>query len=490
MSLKGKGIAAAKWSSLSTVVTTVIQMAQVVAVSRLLAPEDYGLISMIMVVVGIAVSMSDFGVSSAIIHRQDITRSELSGLYALNLASGVAVGAAVWLLAPLACAYYQEPGLLVPMRWMALLCVIPAIGQQFQVLFQKELRFAYLAKVDIASIAVGFAVAAAGAYAGYGVYALVGSYLANALFKTVCLTAAGWKEWRPGWRFSLRDLYGFLRFGAYQMGSNVLQTLTSNVDYLILGRLAGAEALGYYTFAYQLCMMPMQKLWPLVSQISLPLLAKIQDRADLLRQGYFQITGLISYVTGPIYLGLAVTAPYAVPFAFGSQWEASIALVQVHAVMFLLRSSLIPTQSLLLAVGRADTRFYYSVLCLVIIAPSLLVGEWLGGAIGVAYGYLAAQALIVVVNYRQSIRKVLAKCASDYIRSFMPGVLFSAVMAAGVLMLGRLAQGWGSEPFLVVWELAWGMILYGALLLVFKRELVLSLRDRMLAKGGKRESPG
>ncbi|MBW5448373.1 MOP flippase family protein [Cohnella sp. CFH 77786] len=490
MSLRVKGVTAVKWSSLATVVTTVVQLAQVVTVSRLLSPEDYGLISMIMVVVGIAVSMSDFGVSSAIVHRQNVTKSELSSLYVLNLAVGAAIGAIVWLIAPLVCAYYQEPRLLEPMRWMALLCVIPAVGQQFQVLFQKELRFEYLAKVDIAAVAIGFTAALAGAYAGYGVYALVGAYLSNALFKSLSLAAAGWRQWKPGRHFSIRDLKGYVSFGAYQTGSNLIQMLTSNIDYLILGRMIGAEGLGYYTFAYQLGIMPMQKLWPLVSQVSFPLLAKIQDRTDLLRQGYFQITGMISYVTGPIYLGLAVTAPYLVPFAFGEQWTASVPLVQILAVMFLLRSSLIPTESLLLAVGRANTRFHYSVLCMVIVAPCLLAGAWLHGAAGVAFGYLAAQAMIVIVNYYQSVRKVLAKCAGEYARSFMPGVLYSAVMAAGVFALGWLVRGAGSEWFTVAWQLTWGFILYAALIIAFKRELVLSLRNRLRMKASHRESSG
>ncbi|MBB6671716.1 MOP flippase family protein [Cohnella nanjingensis] len=482
MSLRVRGINAAKWSSLATAVSTVIQLAQVVTISRMLSPEDYGLISMIMVVVMVAIAMSDFGISNAIIHRQRVTKNELSSLYLLNLGAGAAIALAVWLLAPVAAYYYQEPQLVGPMRWMALLCFFPAIGQQFQVLFQKELRFAYLAKVDIASYAVGFATVFIGAYLGFGVYALVGSYLANALFKALCLAVAGWRIWPPGLRLRMEDLKGYLSFGVYQMGSGMIQSFMTNIDYLILGPMIGAEKLGYYTFAYQLCIMPMQKLSPLVSQISLPLLAKIQDQSSLLRKGYLQITEMISYVTGPIYLGLAVTAPYLVPFAFGKQWTDSILMVQILAIMFLVRSAVIPTHSLLLAIGRANTRFYYSILCFAILLPSLWLGARLNGALGVAYAYLIAQALIVLVNYYQSIRIAIGNCFAAYCRSMMPGVLYSTLMAIGVFALGAAVSRLDSDLLIVALQLAFGVVLYGALIYGFNRSLVQDVKQRLRAR--------
>ncbi len=490
MSLKTKGINAAKWSTLATAVSAIVQLAQVVTVSRMLSPEAYGLVSMIMVVVMVAIAMSDFGISNAIIHRQNVTKNELSSLYILNLAAGAGLAAIVWLLAPLAALYYREPELLGPMRWMALLCFFPAIGQQFQVLFQKELRFEYLAKVDIAAYVVGFATVFFGALWGFGVYALVASYLSNALFKSLCLAFAGWRQWAPSFYFSRKDLKGYLSFGFYQMGSGMIQSFMTNIDYLILGRMIGAEKLGYYTFAYQLCMMPMQKLSPLISQISLPLLARMQDRVEQLRSGYLQITTMISYVAGPIYLGLAVTAPYLVPFAFGEQWTESIVMVQILAIMLLVRSAIIPTHSLLLAIGRANTRFYYALICFAILLPSLWIGAEAGGALGVAYAYLIAQTLIVLVNYYQSIRIAIGNCFAAYCRSMLPGTLYSLLMAAGVFVLGIAASRLNSDGLILVLQLSCGVVLYAGLILGFKRELVRDVLRRLNGRAALKKEGG
>ncbi|RED65086.1 MOP flippase family protein [Cohnella lupini] len=488
MSLRIKGITAMKWSSFSTLISIVIQLAQIVIVSRLLEPEHYGLMGMIMVFVFLALSMNDLGISNAIIHRQNVTRNELSSLYLLNLVAGAAACLAVWFLAPVASSFYQEPQLVGPMHLMAFLCFIPAIGQQFQVLFQKELKFDYLAKVDIAAFSIGFFVVLAGAYLGYGVYALVWSHLANALLKSVCLAAVGWRRWKPGWHFSRKDLKGYISFGMYQMGSNLVQTIISNLDYIILGRMLGAEKLGYYTFAFQICSMPVQKLNPLFSQISLPLLAKMQDQVDALKRGFLGMASVVSYVNAPIFLGLIVTAPYLVPFAFGSQWSPSIPIIQILAGMLLIRSIIMYTSSLLLAKGRADIAFKYTVVSLTVIFPALALGAYYGEALGVAIAYLSAQIILFGIHYRLSIRSLLGACLSDYARSLLPGISYSMIMSLGVLGIGQIISAHYAQVVILGLQIVFGAVLYGLILYFFNREQVRRLVVKALLKYSKKQA--
>jgi O-antigen/teichoic acid export membrane protein len=482
MSLKVKGITAMKWSGLSTIISIVIQLTQIIIVSRLLKPEDYGLMGMIMAFVTLAISMNDFGISSAIIHRQNVKRGELSSLYILNLAAGIAACVVTWHLAPLAAYFYNEPQLIEPMHLMAFLCFIPAIGQQFQVLFQKELKFQFLAKVDIASYFVGFIVVLVGASNGYGVYALVFSYLANALLKSICLALAGWKIWKPSWHFSRKDLKGYLSFGMYQMGTNMTQTIISNLDYMILGRMFGAEMLGYYTFAFQICSMPIQKLNPLFSQITLPILAKLQEQMVMLKRGFLKVTSLVSYVNGPIYLGLMVTSPYLIPFAFGDQWGPSIPVIQVLAGMLLTRSIIMVTSSLLLAMGRANIAFKYTIISLTIILPSLTLGAYLGGSLGVAIAYLVAQMVLFAIHYRISIKSILGACFQDYIRSLLPGISYSVLMAIGVLGISFVVQSSYTQVVILCMQVTFGALLYALILYFFNREKVRNLVMRFLMK--------
>lgn len=481
MSLMGKGITAMKWSSFATIFAIAVQMAQLVIVSRLLSPIDYGLMGMIMVVVAAAVNLTDMGISNAIIHRQDVTREHLSSLYILNLVTSAFICAVIWLSAPFVADFYNEPRLVELIKWMSLLCLIPALGQQFEVLFRKELKFDDISKIQILSYVVGFLIAFLGAYWGYGVYALIGSYLGNALVKSVCLAILGWRRWTPTLHFAKADLKGYLSFGMYQMSANLIQSLMSNVDYIIIGRLFGAQTLGFYTFAYQLCIMPVQKLTPLISTVSLPIFAKMQDQIELLRNGYLKVTEGVSYLSSPIYLGLLVTAPVLVPFVFGSQWVPSIQLIQILSVMMLIRSLML-LQPLLQAKGRADLYFRFTLLSVGIQVPGLILGAYLGGVIGICVAFVCVQLILFAVQYGFAIRKLLGPCLPAYLRSLAPGVFYGLIMVVGVLLIDQLYMLLFSEEADFILQVLCGIVLYVAAIYCFNRNLIQNMRDMLFRK--------
>ncbi|WP_172200206.1 MOP flippase family protein [Saccharibacillus qingshengii] len=481
-SLKNKGIKAAKWSSVATIVTIVIQLLQLVALSRILSPVDYGLMSMTMVVVAAAVNLTDVGISNAIIHRQDVSRNHLSSLYILNLATGAFIAAVIFFSAPLVVWFYQEPELLNPVRWMALLCLLPAFGQQFEVLFRKELKFDNIAKIQIVSYFVGFVLAVGGALAGMGVYALVLSNLGNAFVKSGLLVMQGWKKWTPALHFANKDLKGYLSFGVYQMSSNVIQSLMSNIDYILIGRIYGTQTLGYYSFAFQLCTMPVLKLTPLINTVSLPIYAKMQDNMERLRSGYIKTIALVSYLNAPIYLGLLVTAPMLVPFIFGAKWEPSITLIQVLAIAMLLRSLIVPIQPLLQAKGRTDMYFRYTLMGMCVQVPGLAIGTYVWGIMGTCVAYVVIQLILMVIQYHYAMRRMIGPCLRDYVRSMAPGLAYGMIMVGGVVFLNYLSVAVFSQQANFIIQVALGALIYVAVLFLFNKELFQNVKNRLISK--------
>ncbi|MDO7908391.1 MOP flippase family protein [Paenibacillus sp. JX-17] len=482
MSLKAKGINAAKWSGMSTIFQIIVQLLQLILVSRLLGPTDYGLMGMVMVVVAAAVNLTDMGISNAIIHRQDVNRNHLSSLYILNLAMSAFITLIIFLSAPIVAAFYNEPRLVNPVRWMSLLCLIPAFGQQFEVLFRKELKFNNISKIQIAAYVAGFLIAFIGAYAGMGVYALVGSYLGNALVKSVGLMFLGWRTWPPTLHFARKDLKGYLSFGVYQMSSNVLQSFMSNLDYIILGRLYGAQALGYYSFAFQLCIMPVQKLSPLVSTVSLPIFAKIQDRIDELRGVYVKVVGWVSYLNAPIYLGIIVTAPVLVPFVFGEKWLPSTLIIQILSVAMLIRALILPIQPLLQAKGRADVYFRYTLIGMCVQIPGLFIGAFAGGAIGVSIAFIVIQLALFAIQYSYAVKRMVGSCLAPYLKSMLPAMVYGLIMVVGVFAVDRLFFLLMGQHANFIVQVVCGVIFYAAAIFIFNRSLIQNLRDMLIRK--------
>jgi len=249
-SLRVRAASGITWTGTSALVTTVLHFLQLAVLARLLVPQDFGLMAMVMVAVGFAGAFADMGVSNAIIHRQDATREQLSSLYWLNMLAGAVVFVLVWAATPLIVTLYNEPRLVGLTSWVALIFPITAVGQQFEILLEKELHFKRLAVIETASATAGTAVAIATAVVGQGVFALVWGQLVNAGCKATMLAGTGFSAWRPRFRLRRDDLKGYTSFGLYQMGERSINYFNSRLDQLLIGALLGAQTLGYYHLAF------------------------------------------------------------------------------------------------------------------------------------------------------------------------------------------------------------------------------------------------
>jgi hypothetical protein len=223
-SLKSAAVSGAKWTTVSTGFTAVIQSLQVTVLAWWLKPSDFGLMAMSMLVLNFAEICLDFGMSKAIIHRQDTSREQLSSLYWVNVFVGWVLFAACFAATPLVVIMFREPRLyhLVPL--VSALFLIGPIGAQFALLLQKELRFRSLAVVEIVGSLMGALAAIGAAIAGLGVYALVLAQLAGSIVSTAILTMIGLRHWRP--------MFHFMEFIAkHNMpGSMMVGTTTAVLD--------------------------------------------------------------------------------------------------------------------------------------------------------------------------------------------------------------------------------------------------------------------
>jgi len=482
MSLKQKAVSGIKWSGISMGVVAALQFITLAVLARLLSPEDFGLMGMIMVVIGFAQAFSDMGVSNAIIHRQDATREQLSSLYWLNIIAGVAVFLVVCTLTPLVVGFYHEPRLSNLLYLTALIFLITPLGQQFQILLQKELKFNGLAKIEITHAAINSVVAIGAALLGFGVYSLIYGQLAATIVRVALLCGMSWRRWRPSLHFAKRDLKGYVSFGLYQMGERSINYLNSNLDYLLIGSIIGAKELGYYTLAYNLVIRPSSMINPVITKVAFPVFSRIQNEIEKLRKGYFKVLQLLSIVNFPLMAGLAAVAPVALPVIFGEQWLPSIILIQILTIVGLVRSIINPVGALLLAKGRADLGFKWNLGLAVIQLPGLFLGAKLGGVVGVAVAGAGLIILYSIFCYAILIRILIGSCLRDYIQSMWPALWMSCVM--GVLVLGmEILLQIESKPILLIIQVIFGSAFFGSLLFLTERTLVNEFKYMIFNRG-------
>lgn len=482
MSLKKQAVSGVKWSGISMGAVTGFQFITLAVLARLLSPSDFGLMGMIMVVVGFAQAFADMGISNAIIHRQDATKNQLSSLYWLNIIAGIIVFFVVCASAPIVVGFYHEPRLYNLLYLTAVIFLITPFGQQFQILMQKELRFNELAKIEIATSIVNSAVAIVLAFSGLGVYSLIWGQLAGTSTKVLMLFSMGWQHWGPGFYFSKYDLKGYLSFGLYQMGERSINYLNSNLDYLLIGSMLGAKSLGYYTLAYNLIIRPSLLINPVITKVAFPVFSRMQSETDRLKRGYLKVLQLLSTVNFPMMAGLAVVAPMAVPVIFGEQWLPSIILIQILTLVGLLRSTGSPVGSLLLAKGRADLGFKWNIALMITQIPGLYLGAKLGGMVGVAIAFAILMAIYFIFNYLILIRTLLGPCLREYIQSMWPSLWTSGIMAVAVLSSGVFLQNM-PDLFVLITQILCGAAVYLGLMMYKQKKFVIEIKNMVLSRG-------
>lgn len=433
--LRHHALSGTRWTALATATGTALQLLQVAIVARILTPADFGLMALVLVILGFVQSYADLGLSQALIARGPVEQARFAAFFWLNVLLGLGLFIALLVSAATLAMLLGTPELAPLLPWAGVSLLILPWGQGFQSLLQKELRFKPIAVAEMAGSVAGAVVAIASAWKGAGVYALIWGQLANALVRTLPIAVRGWRRHRPALRLSLRELRGDLRFGAFQMGERTLGLINARLDQLLIGAVLGAEALGYYNLAWQMTLQPLARINPVVMRVAFPLFARIQNDRPRVRRGYFQTQRLLGAVNFPLFLGLAVLAPLLVPTVFGTQWTPAVELVQLLAGVAMFRAVSNPVGALLLSQGRAGLGFAANLVISLLQVPAVVAGAYLGGATGVAVALLSLQAGFFGLAYLVLIRPVLGSCLAAYLGSIARPLLAGWVMAMAMALL-------------------------------------------------------
>lgn len=466
--LRASAVSGVKWTGASAVLTAGLQFLQMSVLARLLQPDDFGLMGMVMVTIGFAQAFADLGVSNAVIHRQDVTDAHLSTLYWLNILCSAGVFGLVAGASPWIADFYGEPRLTRLIGWTAMIFPVTAVGHLFQMLLQKTLRFERLARVEVMAVAAGTAVAVVSAIYGQGVFSLIWGQLASAGVRTCGFVAMGWRTWRPGLRFRRGDLTGYLRFGAYQMGERSINYLSSNMDYVVIGRFLGTEVLGAYVLAYQLVILPISRINPILTRVAFPVFARRQADDASLRRGYLEMSRLLGFALFPVLIGLGVTSPIFVPLFLGSGWESTVHLVRILALVGISRGLGNPLGSILLAKGRVGFGFLWNAIALAVYTTAFWTFAQ-EGVYAVAWSYAVLSATIFTVGQvvlRGMIGLNVRAYFSGLSRSLAMGAAMGGLLLAAMPTLGRI---WSDDLVLQLVLTALGVCLYGLFAFAFER---------------------
>lgn len=303
--------------------TFVINLGGTAVLARILTPRDFGLLAMVATFTRLIDQLKDMGLASATIQRKDLSRAQVSYLFWVNVGVGGLAGVLALLSAPLIAWFYSEPVLTGITVALSLGFLMAGLGVQHQALLQRQMKLRSLAMNKLVSAALGTLVGIAAALLGARYWALVYMNLTTALVSAIGLW---WVcEWRPSApRRNVEGTGSLLAFGWQITGSRMLTFLTRNLDNILVGKVWGDVALGYYAKAYQILMLPVQQLINPLTTVVVPALSRLQHDQVAYTRYYQKSLRTLTTVTMPAVAICFVAARELILVVLGPRWESCV----------------------------------------------------------------------------------------------------------------------------------------------------------------------
>ena len=392
-SLTERTLGSAVWMFSGTGVQAALRLLVLTVLARLLGPEDFGLAAAATVVIGFFQIFLRTGIRPAVVQRPVLEERHVRTAFTLAIAIGIVFGAIVAAFAgPIAQWSFGMPALAPVLEVVALLLPIQSIGVVAGSLLERELKFSWIVRRELFSYVFGYGlVGIALAFAGFGVWALVGAYLSQELLMTAFSLWAQPHPKRPQLdRAAARELaYYGTGFAAGRIGNYG----AANGDNWVAGRFLGGEALGYYKYAFELTGMVGTLFGTVLDKVLFPALAKVQGDRAVLGAAYRRGVGLSTAVVLPVSAGLFVLAAEIVRVVLGPGWEAVVPPFRVLALALVIRTTSTMSDSLARATGAGYQRAWRQA-----VYAALVIGlAYAGHPFGLA-GIAAGVTLAILVN--------------------------------------------------------------------------------------------
>lgn len=408
-----------------------------VALARLLAPEDFGMLITIQIFTGLAGFVSGAGMGQALVRAKTTVRADYDIVFTLQLAVGVAIYAVFFLAAPWFAVWYDTPLYADLMRVSALTFLLRPFNNIPASMLYRAMRYREQALLNIASLVVGNTLSIVMALLGYGVWSLILSGLIGTLFTIPVLMLLA--HWHP--RISRDFARGreIVRYGILVTANDLVHYLRNQASLFILSRAFNPSSVGLFNKGISLARMPHTFITGSVYHVLFRSMAAEQDDLDKCRYLFYRSVTLVALYATPFYVGLAWLALPLVRGVYGAAWsDAAVPLaILTLAWPFWLMDNL--SGAVLAAHNWLDRELPIQIAALVLLVLSVWAGTYHGLA-GAAAGVVLTAAFSGLALHRLAIRCLRARWR-DFPRALMPAAVLNGILAVTLYIADMAFSG-------------------------------------------------
>lgn len=329
-SLKRQAVSGVTWTSIERFTQQVIQFVIGIAIARVLAPSDYGVVGMTAIFFSVAATFVDSGFGSALIQMKDRDEVDFSTCFYFNAVVGVLLYAVLWFVSPAIADFYRTPILCDVTRVLGLTLLVNSLTISQTAKMTAEMRFKEMAVISIVTQLATGAIGLYLAYDGWGVWSLVLQQLGSSV--TRLLTMELFLRWRPKLVFSVVSFRHLFSYGSKILCSSLINTIYDNLYTLVIGRTFSAKDVGFYNRGNQFAVLPTNTILSIFMKVAFPLMSQVQDDVDKLRTAYMKFLRVPIFILYPMLFGLIALAKPLILVLLGEKWIPAVPLLQVLCI--------------------------------------------------------------------------------------------------------------------------------------------------------------
>jgi len=391
-SFRKKAITSILWTIAERFSLQGLNFVIIILLTRMLLPEEFGLIGMITIFITIGNALKDSGLSKSLIRNTVTFSKDFSTVFILNLVVSIVIYIVLFFCAPFISSFFNQDILISIIRVYCLDIVINAFASVQLAILTKEMNFKKQLTISIPSLLIAGIFGVVLAYFGFGVWSLV--YM-NLLRSTLfCIQIWIRSNWRPRWEFDKERLWYHFDFGYKLTLASIMNAIFENAYNIIIGRFFSAAQLGYYTRAQMMKQMPVTNVSTALNQVTFPLFATIQDENMRLKIVYRKLMQQVLFWIAPILIFMGVLGEPLFRFLLTEKWIQAVPYFQILCIVGIMYPIQSYNLNILKVKGRSDLFLKLEVIKKILISISIVISLPFG-----IYGLLWSQVVVGLLAF-------------------------------------------------------------------------------------------
>lgn len=433
---KGKVVSSFIWSFGERILAQVVSLVVGVVLARILSPNDYGAVSIVMVFITLCNVFVSSGFGTAIVRQKEASTVDFNTAFYLSLGIAIVLYGVLFFTAPFIASFYQLEILKSVMRVLGLRIILSAFNNIQQTYLQRQMKFKKFFIASLFGTVISCVVGIGMAFGGCGVWALVAQYLTSTSINTIVLFCIG--GWRPKLEFSIQSAKAIYSFGWKMLGSTLIYTLSTDLRSLIIGKMFGASDLAYYDQGKKYPAVIVDNVNAAISKVMLPTFAKSQNNLEQLKGLLRKSIRIGIFIIAPIMCGFAAVAESFVVIVLTEKWLPAVPFIQIACMAYMTRPLEELCHRVTLAMGKSGTVLVVMVIInSVSLSLTVVAAFVLKSVLWIAIFYLF-HTLVSLICFMFITNKNLGYKFKEQLSDILPAIAIGFVMAICVWTVGRL----------------------------------------------------